>query len=43
LQGERSGIYRFVAGRLVSIERTAEPPAPPKAKPKKAMKKQPPA
>jgi hypothetical protein len=43
LQGERPGIYRFVAGRLVSIERAAEPPAPPKAKPKKAAKKQPPA
>jgi hypothetical protein len=43
-QGERPGIYRFVAGRLVSLERTGEPPAPPKpAKPKKAAKKQPPA
>jgi hypothetical protein len=27
-RGERPGIYRFVAGRLVSIERGAEPPAP---------------
>jgi hypothetical protein len=28
VRGERPGIYRFVAGRLVSIERGAEPPAP---------------
>jgi hypothetical protein len=42
LQGERPGIYRFVAGRLVSIERAGEPPAPPKTKPKKPAKKQPP-
>ena len=27
-RGERSGIYRFVAGRLASIERGPEPPAP---------------
>jgi hypothetical protein len=27
-RGERPGIYRFVAGRLVSIERGPEPPAP---------------
>jgi hypothetical protein len=43
LQGERPGVYRFVAGQLVSIERAGEPPAPAKpAKPKKAAK-QPPA
>jgi hypothetical protein len=43
LHGERSGIYRFVAGRLVSLERAEEPPAPAKAaKPRKAAKKQPP-
>jgi hypothetical protein len=28
LQGERPGIYRFVAGRLKTIERVAEPAAP---------------
>lgn len=28
LGGLRPGIYRFVAGRLVSIERAPEPPAP---------------
>jgi len=27
-QGDRPGIYRFVAGRLVSIERTVEPVEP---------------
>jgi hypothetical protein len=27
-RSERPGIYRFVAGRLVSIERVAEPPQP---------------
>jgi hypothetical protein len=38
-QGERPGIYRFVAGQLASIERTGEQPAAPKgAKPKKAAK-----
>jgi hypothetical protein len=43
LQGERPGIYRFVAGQLVSIERAGEAPAPLKAaKPKKTAKKQPP-
>jgi hypothetical protein len=30
LQGARPGIYRFTAGRLTSIERAPEPPAPPK-------------
>jgi hypothetical protein len=34
LRGERPGIYRFRSGRLASIERGPEPPAPPKvAKP----------
>ena len=38
--GERAGIYRFVAGRLVSIEGTAQPqPAPERAPKKKAAKK----
>ena len=31
--GERAGIYRFKAGRLVEIERGAEPPPPPEKKP----------
>jgi len=30
LQGARPGIYRFTAGRLTSIERAPEPPAPAK-------------
>ncbi len=34
IRGSRPGIYRFAAGRLYSIERAPEPPAP--AKPKKA-------
>jgi hypothetical protein len=49
LQGERPGIYRFVAGRLVSMERAPEPPPPPKpvrtakpAKPAKPAKRTPP-
>ncbi|MEZ5765315.1 MAG: hypothetical protein R3D69_14415 [Xanthobacteraceae bacterium] len=29
LHGERPGIYRFTSGRLVSMERGAEPPPPP--------------
>lgn len=42
LQGARPGIYRFVAGQLVSLERVDEAPAAAKpAKPK--AKKQPPA
>jgi len=42
LQGARPGIYRFVAGQLVSLERVDEPP--PAAKPVKPKpKKQPPA
>ena len=28
LQGERAGIYRFVAGRLKSVERVDQPEAP---------------
>jgi hypothetical protein len=44
LTGERPGIYRFESGRLDSLERVDQPPAAPKpAKPKKAVKKQPPA
>jgi hypothetical protein len=30
LSGERPGIYRFVGGRLASMERVAEPPQPKK-------------
>jgi hypothetical protein len=36
VNGPRPGIYRFAAGRLASIERGPEPPAP--AKPAKAKK-----
>lgn|GEM_PF-546603 len=36
MTGERPGIYRFLAGRLVSMERVAEPPQP--KKPVKATK-----
>jgi hypothetical protein len=44
LTGERQGIYRFESGQLDSLERVDEAPAAPKAaKPKKAVKKQPPA
>ena len=41
--GERPGIYRFVGGQLVAIERTGEPPptAKPPAKGKKTAKKTP--
>jgi len=42
--GERAGVYRFQAGRLVSIERGAEPPPPPptaKQPPKKKTAKKP--
>ena len=42
LTGERPGIYRFVGGQLISLERADEAPAPKPAKPK-AAKKQPPA
>ncbi len=39
VNGPRPGVYRFVGGRLVSIERGPEPPAPAKpAKPKKKPK-----
>lgn len=38
--GDRAGIYRFVGGRLVSVERTAEPaPAPERPAKKRAAKK----
>lgn len=42
MDGPRPGIYRFLAGRLVSIERGPEPPPPPPkaAKAKKAAKGQ---
>ena len=40
--GSRPGIYRFAGGRLYSIERTQEAPAPPAAaKPKKPLAKKP--
>jgi hypothetical protein len=40
--GPRPGIYRFAGGRLSSIERTQEQPAPPApAKPKKPAAKKP--
>ena len=41
VHGDRPGIYRFVAGRLKSIERGAEPP-PPEPVAKKTKKKAPP-
>ena len=37
-RGERPGIYRFVSGRLVSIERGSEPPAPERPVKKKPAK-----
>ena len=37
LRGERPGIYRFVGGRLVSVERAPEAPAP--AKPQRPAKR----
>ena len=43
LSGERPGVYRFVAGQLVSLERAGEAPAAPKPAKPKAAKKQPPA
>jgi hypothetical protein len=43
LSGERPGVYRFVAGQLVSLERAGEAPATPKPAKPKAAKKQPPA
>ena len=42
LQGERPGIYRFVAGQLVSLERTGDAPAAPKSTKSKKTTKQPP-
>jgi hypothetical protein len=43
LTGERPGIYRFVNGRLNSMERVAEPPQPKKpARTAKAKKARPP-
>jgi hypothetical protein len=39
LRGERPGIYRFASGRLVSIERAAEPPAPERPTKKKPSPK----
>lgn len=43
--GERAGLYRFVRGRLVSVERApgAEPQRPTKPAPKNQPKKPPPA
>jgi hypothetical protein len=38
-RGQRAGIYTFSAGRLTSIERGAEPAAPPKAAKTRAKKK----
>jgi hypothetical protein len=39
LKGPRPGIYRFVAGRLASVERAPVPEAPPKpAKPSRSKK-----
>jgi len=35
-RGDRAGIYRFVSGRLKSIERGPEPPAPERPTKKKA-------
>jgi PPE-repeat protein len=37
--GQRAGIYTFTSGRLTSIERGAEPVAPPKTAKSKARKK----
>jgi hypothetical protein len=37
LRGERPGIYRFVSGRLVSVERAGD--APPPAKPQRPVKR----
>jgi hypothetical protein len=40
LKGPRPGIYRFLAGRLASVERAPVPEAPPKpAKPSKSKKR----
>jgi hypothetical protein len=37
--GERAGVYRFQSGRLVSVERGAEPPPPPPVAKQPAKKK----
>jgi hypothetical protein len=42
IQGPRPGIYRFAAGRLITIERGPEPPPAPKPEKKKTAKKPPP-
>jgi hypothetical protein len=39
MRGERPGIYRFVSGRLTSMERGPEPPPPPPPPKKKPAKK----
>jgi hypothetical protein len=36
---ERAGTYEFIAGRLKSLERGPEPPAPPPKKPATAKKR----
>jgi len=42
IKGPRPGIYKFVEGRLVVIERAPEPPAPPKpVRPAKPAKQKP--
>jgi hypothetical protein len=42
IKGTRPGIYKFVEGRLVVIERAPEPPAPPKpVRPVKPAKQKP--
>jgi hypothetical protein len=39
-QGERAGIYRFVSGLLVSVDRVPEPPGPARRKNQKKKKAQ---
>lgn len=39
MRGARPGIYSFTAGRLTSIERAPEPPAPPKPQRKPAPRR----
>lgn len=42
-QGQHAGIYRFVSGRLVTIERAPAPPPPPKpVRPQRPAKPKPP-
>jgi hypothetical protein len=38
-RGPRAGIYTFTGGRLTSVERGADPVAPPKTAKSKAKKK----